>query len=134
MLSSAAPRRPSRRTGRASFSSQERAILFSRKENLMRRRNLLTSFCVLLCLLTIIAAAQSAQQAPQRDMEKERAIWQRLQAVSPASVETFKQATAALDSENYAEAARLYEQVTKQAPEFTPALRRLGMSYMQTGK
>ena len=100
----------------------------------MRPRNLLTSFCVLLCLLTISAAAQSAQKAPQRDMEKERAIWQKLQAVSPSSVETFKQATAALDSENYAEAARLYEQVAKQAPEFTPALRRLGMSYMQTGK
>jgi tetratricopeptide (TPR) repeat protein len=101
----------------------------------MRPQNLFISVCVLLCFLAISTAAQSqSKQTPQRDAEKERAIRQQLQAVSPSSVETFKQATDALDSDNYAEAARLYEQVVKQAPQFTPALRRLGMSYVQTGK
>jgi Zn-dependent protease with chaperone function len=97
----------------------------------MRPQNILTSFLVLLlCLLAATASAQT----PKRDRVKEQAIWQQLQAVSPQSLETFKQATVALDADNYAEAARLYAEVTKSAPEFTPALRRLGLSLTQTGR
>src|SRR5438045_9116460 len=96
----------------------------------MRPRNILILLLVSLCLLRADAAAQAAG----RDEEKERAIRQQLQAISPSSVEAFKQATVALDADNYAEAARLYEEVTRQAPEFTPALRRLGLSWVRTGR
>lgn len=97
----------------------------------MRHRITLALLWASLCILSTGAAAA---QTIERDPEKERAIWQQLQRAAPSSVETFKQATAALDADNYPEAARLYEEVVRQAPEFTPALRRLGMSLMQTGK
>ncbi|HEV2765856.1 MAG TPA: tetratricopeptide repeat protein, partial [Pyrinomonadaceae bacterium] len=96
----------------------------------MRPRIKLTSLLVLLCLLGADASAQPSA----RDMEKERAIWQELQYIAPDSVETFKQATSALDADNYAEAARLYEEVLKKAPAFPPVLRRLGYCRVATGK
>jgi Zn-dependent protease with chaperone function len=101
----------------------------------MRPRNTLTSFLLLLPLLLLPAAAR-AQASPQqqRDMEKERKIWQQLQAVAPQSLETFKRATEALDSNNNDEAVRLYGEVTKAAPEFTPALRRAGLAQAQAGR
>ncbi|HEX8292092.1 MAG TPA: M48 family metallopeptidase, partial [Pyrinomonadaceae bacterium] len=78
--------------------------------------------------------AQEAAPEQRRDMEKERKIWQQLQAVAPQSLETFKRATEALDSNDYGEAARLYGEVTKAAPQFTPALRRAGLALAQSGK
>ncbi|HET6891347.1 MAG TPA: tetratricopeptide repeat protein, partial [Pyrinomonadaceae bacterium] len=83
----------------------------------------------LLMLLTSVSA-----QAPSRDMEKEKPIWAELQTIAPDSVENFKAATAAMDSDNYEEAARLYEEVRKKAPDFPPVLRRLGMSLVHSGK
>ncbi|HYP52709.1 MAG TPA: tetratricopeptide repeat protein [Pyrinomonadaceae bacterium] len=97
----------------------------------MRPRKILPSLLALLCLLTADAAAQ---QPPGRDMNKEQEIWRQLQNISPASLETFKQATAALDANNYAEAARLYEEVIKKAPDFSPVLRRLGSVWVESGK
>lgn len=67
-------------------------------------------------------------------MEKEKAIWQQLTAIAPKSVETFKAATTALDAGNYEEAARLYEEVFKKAPEFDPVMRRLGISFVELGR
>ena len=45
----------------------------------MRPRNILILLLVSLCLLRADAAAQAAR----RDEQKERAIWQQLQAISP---------------------------------------------------
>lgn len=95
------------------------------------RSILLSSLCALLCLLATNAAAQ---QPPGRDMKKEQEIWQELQNIAPAALETFKQATAALDADNHEEAARLYEEVVKKAPDFSPAMRRLGITWVLLGK
>jgi tetratricopeptide (TPR) repeat protein len=67
-------------------------------------------------------------------MEKETVIWQELQGIAPGSVETFKAAKAALDKGDYQQAVRLYEEVSKAAPEFDPVLRRLGTSLVYSGK
>ena len=85
---------------------------------------------VLLGLVTLAAFAQT----PSRDMEKEKAICQQLEAIAPKSVETFKAATAALDKGDYKEAERLYTEVLKQAPSFDPVYRRLGTSLMLAGR
>src|SRR4051812_33427087 len=99
----------------------------------MRPRNILTSFLFLLLLLPVAARAQ-APQALQRDMEKEKKIWQQLQAVAPQSLDTFKRATEAFDANNLDEAVRLYGEVTKAAPGFTPALRRTGLALAGSGR
>lgn len=98
----------------------------------MRPRNILASFLFLLLLLSTATLVQA--QPPGRDMEKEQKIWENLQLIAPESVETFKRATEAYDASNYAEAARLYAEVRKAAPDFTPALRREGFSLIVTGR
>lgn len=99
----------------------------------MRPQNILTSFLFLFLLLPVAARAQ-AQPAQQRDIEKEQKIWQQLQAVAPQSLDTFKRATAALDANNFDEAVRLYSEVSKAAPEFTPAIRRTGLALAESGR
>ncbi|HEX7955520.1 MAG TPA: M48 family metalloprotease, partial [Pyrinomonadaceae bacterium] len=103
-----------------------------RKDDSMRPRNFLAPLLFLLLLAPPAARAQGEPR--QRDMRKEQRIWQQLQTVSPQSVETFKRATEALDSGNYEEAARSYGEVSKAAPEFTPALRRAGLALVAAGK
>ncbi|HWS88282.1 MAG TPA: M48 family metallopeptidase [Pyrinomonadaceae bacterium] len=94
----------------------------------MHPRNILTP-CLLLLLLLPAPA-----QARQRDAQKEQQIWEQLRGDAPASVETFKRATEAFDANNHAEAARLYAEVLKAAPDFTPALRRGGYAVAVTGR
>lgn len=88
----------------------------------------------LVAAITGLLAVMSFAQAADRNMEKERAIWQQLEAIAPGAVETFKAATVALDKDDYQEAARLYELVMQQAPQFDPVIRRLGMSLMHLGQ
>jgi tetratricopeptide (TPR) repeat protein len=90
----------------------------------------------LLLVLTFAARAQnSAQpQEPGRDMQKEARLWEELKAISPGSVETFKQATEALDKGDHETAARLYQEVIKKAPDWDAANRRLGYALVATGK
>jgi Zn-dependent protease with chaperone function len=82
-----------------------------------------------LILITLILPVYS--QKHERDMEKEQKVWQELTAIAPQTVETFKTATSALDSGKYEEAAKLYEEVRKEAPEFDPVLRRLGLTLIE---
>jgi len=67
-------------------------------------------------------------------MKKEEAIWKDLQAVAPKQLETFKAATVAMDNQKYDEAAKLYEAVMLNAPEFDPVIRRLGICTALAGK
>jgi Zn-dependent protease with chaperone function len=94
----------------------------------MRKRYYLS--CVLIFLLSVAALAQPGG----RDMAKEELIWQQLQSIAPGSVETFKAATAALDQGDYEKSARLYQEVLEKAPDFDPAMRRLGGSLIEIGQ
>lgn len=94
----------------------------------MRKRYCLS--CALILLLSPTAFAQFGE----RDMAKEELIWRELQSVAPGSVETFKAATVAMDQGDYEKSARLYGEVLKKAPDFEPAMRRLGGSLIRTGR
>ena len=87
---------------------------------------------VLAVLLLLTAAVQGQQ--PVRDQKKEQAIDDKLAAIAPAAVDTFRRATIAMDKNDYTQSAQLYREVLKQAPEFTPAMRRLGRSLAELGQ
>src|ERR1700722_2214190 len=86
-----------------------------------------------LATLFLFTVALYAQQ-PTRDAKKEQAICAHLAATTPAAVDTFKRATAAMDRRDDQQAAQLYREVLKQAPQFTPAMRRLGLSLVGLGQ
>lgn len=86
-----------------------------------------------LAVLMLLTAAVSAQQAA-RDSKKEQVISDKLAAVAPAAVDTFKRATLAMDKRDYQQSAQLYREVLQQAPQFTPAMRRLGFSLVGLGQ
>jgi tetratricopeptide (TPR) repeat protein len=93
----------------------------------MRKISWLLAF---VCLLAPLALAQESG----RNMQKEAEIWAKLKALAPNSVETFKQATEAMDKGDHGEAARLYEEVFKKVPDFDPVMRRYGGTLIDTGK
>src|SRR4030095_16804115 len=86
------------------------------------------------CGLLLLLSATAIGQSDERDMAKEELIWQKLQSIAPGSVETFKEATIALDQGDYKKAANLYEQVFKRAHDFDPVIRRLGGSFVEIGR
>ena len=90
-------------------------------------------FC-LCALLSLLLPAVAFAQGYERNMTKEQAIWDELEAISPQSLPTFKAATEAFDKEDYSEAARLYQEVMKKAPEFDPLYRRLGTALILSGR
>ncbi len=69
-----------------------------------------------------------------RDATKEHKIEDRLRAINPSVVDIFKQATIALDEQNYPVAESLYTIVCDSVPDFDAALRRLGSVKTATGK
>jgi Zn-dependent protease with chaperone function len=79
------------------------------------------------------ARAQAQAQEPTRDMKKEARLWQELEGIAPGSVESFKQATEAMDKGDNETAARLYREVIKRAPEWDAVNRRLGYALVATG-
>ncbi len=95
----------------------------------MNKRTLLHSLLALLVVAPIALA-----QRRERDVEKENLILHELQAVAPSAVGDFKSANEAVDVEDFAEAARLYELVLKKAPDFDVVYRRLGTSLVRLGK
>ena len=85
-------------------------------------------------LLLLILFVSSTPAQPGRDMEREKAIWAELEALSPASVADFKAATEAMEAGDYEKAAELYQAVQQKAPDFDAALRRLGGCLVVIGK
>jgi hypothetical protein len=82
--------------------------------------------------IMLFVAVQSP--ASIRDTPKEHEMELQLGKISPESVEIFKQATAALDQRDYAKASELYAQVLAKAPDFDPALRRMGSALIELGQ
>jgi tetratricopeptide (TPR) repeat protein len=69
-----------------------------------------------------------------RDARKEAVIETQLADISPQSVEVFKQATKALDEGSAERSAQLFEKVLAKAPDFDPAVRRLGITLIKLGQ
>lgn len=82
----------------------------------------------------VLLASVAYGRSPARDPKKEQLICNDLAAVAPGAVQTFRQATEAMDKDDYSQAVELYREVTRQAPTFTPGLRRLGMSLAALGQ
>src|SRR5262249_6207097 len=95
-------------------------------------RLLILSAIVFVSALAI--SAQNKNQSGTRNMQKEMVIVEQLHAVAPGSVDDFIDATRALDNQSYEESAKLFQKVVDKAPNFSPALRRLGMSLVLSGK
>jgi Zn-dependent protease with chaperone function len=89
---------------------------------------------VLFVAFSILIATVALAQTQSRDLQKESMLWEQLKVIAPGSVDDFKAATAAMDSGNYAEAVRLYQAVNRKAPDYDPAMRRLGWSLVLQGK
>jgi len=89
---------------------------------------------ILPLLLLLMVTPCVLAQPTERDMKKEAAIWKDLQAMAPKELETFKAATVAMDNQKYDEAAKLYEAVMLNAPEFDPVIRRLGICTALAGR
>ena len=92
-----------------------------------------SQLCVALGMLFLFPAAVYGQQTT-RDSKKEQVICDKLAVAAPAAADTFQRATVAMDKRDYQQAAPLYREVLKQAPEFTPAMRRLGFSLVGLGQ
>ena len=88
---------------------------------------------VALATVILFTPSSNAQQAV-RNQGKEQLIVEELANTAPRAVETFRRATDAMDREDYKQAVQLYREVTLQAPRFTPALRRLGLSLAGLGQ
>lgn len=74
-----------------------------------------------------------AQQSRGRDQAKEEPIYAQLREIQPKAVETFRLATEALDGGRPEDASTKFGEVLKAAPDFEPALRRLGYSQIALG-
>jgi tetratricopeptide (TPR) repeat protein len=92
-------------------------------------RNYITLFLSFVVCVTSVHAAQAGR----RDMAAEARIEQQLAALNPALVAPFREARIAADANDIATAARLLKPVVDQAPQFDPALRRLGSAMVRTG-
>lgn len=92
------------------------------------------SFALAAFAVAIFSVRTLHAQPPARNLRIEQAIEQKLAVIAPAAVDAFQHATVAMDKRDYPQCDQLYREVLKQAPEFTPALRRLGVCLMGEGK
>lgn len=92
--------------------------------------------CLFACMSTLVLAQGEGQDSrpSTRNESEEAVIWQNLQKIAPKAVDKFKAATIALDTDKYDESIKLYRDVLKNAPDFEPALRRLGYGLAYTGQ
>jgi Zn-dependent protease with chaperone function len=86
-----------------------------------------------LIIIVLMVCTQVQAKAPVRDRQKEEKIEKQLEAIDPSLVQTFKEATVAMDKQNYKLADSLYAIVSAKAPTFDPALRRHGSIQLSFG-
>lgn len=70
----------------------------------------------------------------QRDLARETPYLNALRKVAPTMVDKFTAATTAMDTGKFDEAAKLFQEVLIKAPDFEPALRRLGICLAESGR
>ena len=96
--------------------------------NLFQLRLTISSIFILLFLVP-----SYAQQAEREPLVEEKIVEQ-LRNIAPRSVDVFRSATAKMDAGDLENAVPLYRSVLENAPDFEPALRRLGSLLVATGK
>jgi Zn-dependent protease with chaperone function len=87
-----------------------------------------------LLVALVFSAASCFGQTNQRDNVKENRIVQELGGVAPEAVDDFRNATAAMDRADWSNATAGYRKVVQKAPKFSPGLRRLGISLVESGE
>ena len=92
---------------------------------------LLTAGAVIAAIVT--QAFGGPTQRPPRDGVREKAIIDGLQKVAPKAVKDFESGTTAMDNEDYSGGAMFYQLVLDRAPDFNPAIRRLGICLTESG-
>lgn len=83
---------------------------------------------------TLLTASSLAAQSPARNATRERRIEDALASLSVDAVPAFRRGTETLDQGKYSEAEPLFREVLAAAPEFTPAMRRLGGVLIELGR
>lgn len=90
---------------------------------------------ILRLALAIVLASFAVQSAlGQRDLELEARLEQQLERIDAGLVEPFRAARIALDKDDHATTERLLTAVVQRAPNFDPALRRLGWAIERQGR
>jgi Zn-dependent protease with chaperone function len=84
------------------------------------------SAVAVVAIIVALVPTPARAQPSRRGAPQEQAIEQELAAVAPAAVAPFRRATEAMDAGRHADGTRLFRDVLRAAPDFTPALRRLG--------
>lgn len=100
----------------------------------MKRYKLLGLFCFLSLILSLMVAGCSSLYGanptptpePTRDPVLEQTIEKQLASMNPDALPIYREATKALDADEYEKSRDLYNQVTDLAPNFATAYRRLG--------
>ena len=89
-------------------------------------------FAVIPAFVLLFFQAYGQPNGP--NVQSEQAILHELAAEAPGAVEAFQRGTTAMEKRDYREAVRLYEEVVKQAPGFSPGFRHLGVSLARLGQ
>jgi Zn-dependent protease with chaperone function len=87
-----------------------------------------------LLLIALVSVAAGFPQTNQRDKVKEDRIVQQLTTVAPQAVDDFRNATVAMDRADWPGAAAGFRKVVQKAPNFSPGVRRLGISLVESGE
>jgi len=104
-------------------------------QTIISRRLLWPMSLILAGLLVFWLATSSAWAAGHtRNMEREAEIEKDLQQKHPELLESFRAARIAFDTENFAEAERLLQEIIVKVPDYDIALRRLGSCLVREGK
>jgi tetratricopeptide (TPR) repeat protein len=94
----------------------------------------LTGLCLAGFLVCTVLVGSSAAQLGERDQAREDPVRQQLKKVAPKMVDKFNAATKAMDQKEWEKAVGLYQEILIKAPDFEPALRRLGYCLVALGR
>jgi Zn-dependent protease with chaperone function len=110
-------------------------MLFLNRASLSKNNSdMNTKIILLICFLLTVTSSKFTVYSQGRDKEAELIIENQLHDRDSTQVNTFREATRALDNGDYILADSLYTKVYSKVPDFDPMLRRLGSIRNERGK